>query len=34
MSMSLTRVLSELLGLSGLLLTLVAWAVLARGFGL
>ena len=32
--MSMTRFLSELLGLSGLLLTLAAWTVLERGFGL
>ena len=32
--MSITQLLTELLGLSGLLTTLAVWAVLARGFGL
>ncbi len=32
--MSMTRLLTDLLGLSGVLMTLAVWAVLARGLGL
>ena len=32
--MSMTRLLTELLGLSGLLTTLAVWTLLARGLGL
>ena len=32
--MSMTRLLTELLGLSGLLSTLAVWTVMAHGFGL